>query len=186
MSYSWLSLAALFLVFVLWRIALPIFTGRGRREYERREALFTAAEFRFLQALRSALPPGLEIFGKVRVADVLRPIERLSPKVWRRAFYRISSKHFDFVLCDRGSGKAVCAIELNDRSHARAERRERDALIARACSEAEFPLLVVNVSRSYDVERLGAMIRGVIQAHPTVQGPAALHSGDGRGSVFDD
>jgi ssDNA-binding Zn-finger/Zn-ribbon topoisomerase 1 len=165
--YSCISLALVILLVVLLHIAFPGLLGRHRPEYARREFLFTAAEFRFLQVLRRGLPSGLEIFAKVRVADVLLPVEGLNPKAWRAAFNQITGKHLDFVLCDRESGRIACAIELNDRSHERKDRRKRDEFIARACAEAGFPLIMVPAARDYDTESIRATILGAMEKQST-------------------
>ena len=158
MEYTYLSLAIVLFLFFLLRFVFPGLLGRSGPVYARRESLFTAAELRFLETLRRALPEGLEIFGKVRVADVLKPVERLDPKVWRSAFVRITGKHLDFVLCERETGHLVCAIELNDRSHARPDRQERDRFIVQACAEAGFPLLMISAARNYDARELRRLI----------------------------
>ncbi len=158
MNYTYISLALVILLIVLIRIAFPGLLGRSRPAYARRDTLFTAAEFRFLQSLRKALPGGLEIFAKVRVADVIQPVQELDPKAWRSAFHQITGKHLDFVLCDRESGRLMCAIELNDRSHERKDRRARDELVASACAGAGFPLLMIPAARDYDPENLRTSI----------------------------
>lgn len=172
MVFSFISLALVILLLILVRIAFPGLLGRSGPEYARRESLFTAAEFRFLQVLRKAVPDGLEIFAKVRVADVIQPVEGLDPKAWRAAFHKITAKHFDFVLCDRETGQIACAIELNDRSHERKERLERDKLIARACAEAGLPLVTVPVARDYDLEALCDGLRIALGTYPIPPGSA--------------
>lgn len=174
MIYSCISLALVTLFIVLLRVFFPGLLGRSGPAYARRDTLFTAAEFRFLDALRKSLPCGLEIFAKVRVADVLQPVQSLDPKAWRAAFNQITGKHLDFVLCDRESGCLVCAIELNDRSHERKERRERDQLIASACAGAGFPLIMIPVARNYDPESIRATILQALNKHPAPP-PSAAH-----------
>ena len=154
MNYTYLSLAIVVFLFLLLRFVFPGLLSRSGPVYARRESLFTPAELRFLSTLREALPEGLEIFGKVRVADVLKPVEGLDPKAWRSAFHRITAKHLDFVLCERETGCFVCAIELNDRSHQRPDRQERDRFIVQACAEAGFSLLLIPAARSYDANVL--------------------------------
>ena len=158
MDYTYTSLAIILLLFLLLRFVFPRLLGRSGPVYARRDSLFTPAELRFLETLRRALPEELEIFGKVRIADVLQPVEGLNPKAWRSAFVRITGKHLDFVLCQRETGHLICAIELNDRSHARPDRQERDRYIYQACAEAGFPLLLIPAARSYDARELRRQI----------------------------
>lgn len=171
LNHTYLSLALVIFLILLVRFIFPGLLGRSGPTYRRHETLFSPAELHFLQALRIAIPPGLEVFGKVRVADVLRPVEKLDRKSWRSAFNRITGKHLDFVLCERNTGRLVCAIELNDRSHARTERRERDQFIATACKEAAFPLLMIPAARHYDFDLLRTQILEAIGSLPP--GPLA-------------
>lgn len=166
MDYTYLSLAIVVILFLLLRFVFPRLLGQSGPVYTQRESLFSPAELRFLQTLRRAVPEGLEIFGKVRVADVLTPVDRLDPKAWRAAFVRITGKHLDFVLCERETGHLVCAIELNDRSHARPDREERDRFIVQACAEAGFPLLLIPAARSYDDTELRRLILEAVGEAP--------------------
>lgn len=172
MDYTYTSLAIILLLFLLLRFVFPRLLGRSGPVYARRDSLFTPAELRFLETLRRALPEELEIFGKVRIADVLTPLERLDPKAWRSAFVRITGKHLDFVLCERESGHLVCAIELNDRSHALPDRQERDRFIVQACAEAGLPLLQIPAARSYDAH---ALRRLILEAAGEVHAESSRH-----------
>lgn len=168
MNTTYFSLAVVIFLIVLVRFVFPGLLGRSGPTYRRHDSLFTPAEFHFLHTLRAALPAHLEVFGKVRVADVLRPVEKLDRKAWRSAFNRITGKHLDFILCERDSGRLVCALELNDRSHSRLERQERDKFIVTACREANFPLLMIPAVRVYDVEKLRTAIVEAIGTLPTI------------------
>lgn len=136
-------------------ILLAALMGRQRFPYRRQQWLFTKAEWQFYRALKQALEPELLIFAKVRIADVLSV---QGPKTrsqgWWKAFTRISSKHVDFVLCRPGNGEILCAIELDDRSHAKRERRQRDQFVNQAFSAAELPLLRIPTQRQYDPRTL--------------------------------
>ncbi len=82
---------------------------------------------------------------QVRMADVLdaRPYSHA-------AFHRISSKHFDFVLCDPATTRPLMVIELDDSTHRRADAQARDAFKDAACRAAGLPILRVPVQPGYD------------------------------------
>lgn len=144
-------------LFVLLLLGLLFLISRGARTrypYRQREQLFTPAEWHFYQALRAAVPEELLIFGKVRVADVLQPEKGLDRSTWQRAFNKIAGKHIDFVLVEAHTGHVCCAIELNDRSHQRRDRQDRDAFLVGACEHAELPLLMIPAARQYDIAAL--------------------------------
>ena len=58
----------------------------------------------------------------------------------QKYFNWISQKHVDFVLCDRETMQILCAVELDDSSHERADRRQRDAFMDKAFRKAKLPL----------------------------------------------
>jgi hypothetical protein len=154
---SLLPIIALLVFFFLILLAFAFLSrkrGADSYPYQQQEQLFTPAEWRFYQVLRQAVPEGVTIFGKVRGADVLKPEKGLDRSTWQKSFNKIAMKHFDFVLAESDSGRMFCAIELNDRSHQRRDRQERDAFLVGACENAKFPLLMVPTAKEYDAAAL--------------------------------
>lgn len=94
------------------------------------------------------------MFSKVRIADVIEPLATKDRKHWQKSFNKISAKHFDFVLCQAQSLSVICAIELNDRSHRRADRIARDKFVRSACKSAGVSLVEVPVQRGYTIEEI--------------------------------
>lgn len=129
--------------------------------YERRSGLFTAAEAHFLLALRQA-SPGMDVFGKVRLEDVIAVERGLSQSERQAARNRISQRHLDFVLTDPRSTRVLLAVELDDASHASPRARKADAFKDGALRAAGVPLLRVRASGSYDVEELAQRVRTAI------------------------
>ncbi len=58
----------------------------------------------------------------------------------KTALNRVASKSVDFVVIDLATGDARLVIELDDRSHDRPDRRERDALVDAALGVAGIPI----------------------------------------------
>ncbi len=121
--------------------------------YKRIENIFTASERKFFAHLKKAVGKEFYIFAKVRVADVMLPQDTEKKGHWRGAFNRVACKHFDYVLCDMALN-IVAAIELDDPSHERADRVERDRFIEWACKSAGVPLVRIKTAQSYDVKAL--------------------------------
>jgi hypothetical protein len=134
--------------------------------YVKSAALFTPAERSFLGVLDQATGAGYRVFGKVRVADVV-DVKTSDRGRWQRAFNRISSKHFDFVVCDGGDLSVVCVIELDDRSHQGARRQERDGFLSEVCRVAGIPLIQVPARRAYSTSELRAQLADVL--NPSLQ-----------------
>lgn len=119
--------------------------------YRSRRFLLTRNEKDFFQVFRPLVGDRLVVFAKVRLADVLT----CSASLWDQGPGRkISQKHLDFVVCDLASSRIVAAIELDDRSHARPERRERDAFLDRIFREAGLPLMRFKARRNYEADEL--------------------------------
>ena len=92
---------ALFLIIVILLIVFSKVKTSSSLEapYQLIGPLFTPAERSFLGALHLACDDKTVVFGKVRIADILKPNKRLNRSQWQTAFNKISSKHFDFVVC---------------------------------------------------------------------------------------
>ena len=148
---AWAALAAV--VLAAWaarrRVDLP---------YVAAPALLTPAERAFFAVLRQAVGSDLLLFAKVRLGDILQIEAGVSGQRRFAAFGRISSKHADFVLCDARTFAVVGVIELDDRSHQRRDRRERDRFFDAALAKANVPVLRVPARRTYDVRRLRASL----------------------------
>lgn len=148
-------------VLLIIACALSLLFAKRRPRYEARPYLFTKTEWRFAQSLCTAIGTDYLLMGKVRIADLLS-VERqqkFDRSSWMRQFAKISSKHVDYVLIDPATGKVACCLELDDASHQRADRIQRDVFVNGAFKEAGVPLLRIPTSKHYDVEVLRQRIR---------------------------
>lgn len=153
------------ILLLLLVIALIVFFARKRKSevpsesadgfpYVLGDALFSPAERSFLGVLDQAVGADFRVFGKVRVADVVSVVKGLPKSRWQRAFNQISAKHFDYVLCRPTDLKPVCAIELNDQSHTRDERKGRDKFLEGVCAAAGLPLVFLPAQHAYTVSEV--------------------------------
>lgn len=129
--------------------------------YEKRKSLLTDSELQFYDVLRDAAGDW-SICAMVRIADLIRVRKKTQKRqAWLN---RILAKHVDFVLCDPATMEALLAIELDDKSHERPERQERDRFVNDAFAAAGLPLLRVPVQPEYDVDGLRKAIDQSLQA----------------------
>lgn len=149
---------AVFAVLAALRAKDKSTSGGNDHPYIKSGPLFTPAERSFFGVLQSALGKDAQVFGKVRVADVIKPAKGLTRSDWQRAFNAISSKHFDFVICRPDSLEIVCVVELNDRSHNSKTRKKRDELLERACRTARLPLIQVEAKSGYVIDDVRALL----------------------------
>jgi len=126
--------------------------------YQPVDSLITAAEKNYLSVLETVVGSRARIYCMVRVADVLKPNRSLDAKQRHILMRKTTQKHFDFVLCDPVSLQPLCVIELNDRSHQRKDRRERDQFLQEACDSARLPLHFVPVEKHYDANAVASYV----------------------------
>lgn len=119
-------------------------------EYALVAALLTPAEYSFFRVLSKACRGrGVFVAPKVRLADLLTAP---SGPGRQAAFNRIASKHVDFLVCRADTSAPLAAVELDDSSHARKARRERDAFVDAALSAAGLRLVRIAAAREYSVD----------------------------------
>ena len=146
-----LVLLVVFLSFLL-KLVIKLIGGFTNFKYKPLGNLFSEAERHFFMVLKQALSDEYEIFAKVRIADILTPDHALSRRNWNSAFYKISSKHFDYVLCDKETLSVLAAIELDDSSHNQSKTRSRDIFVEKACETACLKLIRFPWRPNYDLE----------------------------------
>ncbi len=129
--------------------------------YIANDLLLSRAERSFFGLLQKSLPEGVSAFPMVRVADVLSVRRPLSKSAWQTAFNRISSKHFDFIVCRDSDLHICCAIELDDRSHNRSNRVDRDIFLNEACSAADLPLIRVQNKNAYSTSDIRQILEAI-------------------------
>lgn len=164
---KWLvAVAALVVILLVTRARFRRSKHRPASPYTLHASVFTPAEVEFLHVLDRAVGERYRIFGKIRVADVIALRKDLDSRSHRIAFSRIGAKHFDFVLCSRWDFSIVGVIELNDSSHLRQKRAQRDAFLVDICNAIGLPILIVRARRQYSASKLRSVI-----AHAFTQDP---------------
>lgn len=161
---EWIQQNWLFIVLIV--VALLVFLGMRalgqaqRLPYEHRGKLMTQSEQKFYRVLQEVVEDRWTIFAMVRIADLIK-VRSGTPKhlSWHN---RISCKHIDFVLCDNEKLSPLVGIELDDASHQRADRQERDRFVNQAFKDAAFPLLRIPTADDYDIADLRQQVERVV------------------------
>jgi hypothetical protein len=138
-------------------------TPRSAEElpYIRQRYLLTQAEREFFAVLRHAAPPGWYVFPQVRLANLVQL--KKGTRNWKPHFSRVAQKCVDFVLCDGVDIEPRLVVELDDASHNRPDRQNRDAFVDAALRAAGLPILHVRWQRQYDALALTAQIQAAAQ-----------------------
>ncbi|WP_149495840.1 DUF2726 domain-containing protein [Roseiconus lacunae] len=116
--------------------------------YRLRDNFLSPAELAFHRVLVQAVGQQYSINNKVRLWDVLYVPRQEGSLSFEN---KISSKHIDFLLCDPTTMQPVLAVELDDASHNRRDRQERDAFVDDALAAAGLPILHVPAARTYSI-----------------------------------
>ena len=117
---------------------------REKPEYRKKRAVLTKNEWEFYQMLKGFLSSEhFEIFPETALVTV---IEKLTQNSYRNELFRIA----DFCIADAGSSEPLLLIELNDASHNRADRVERDRKVAEICFRAGIPLITFTLEEAAD------------------------------------
>lgn len=145
--------------------------------YRLRDDFLSPAELSFYKVLQLVVKDRATISTKVNLADLF-----FVPRGEGQQSYRnkIDRKHVDFLLCDPITMKPLAGIELDDSSHQRADRIERDNFVDGVFQSAGLPLLHFPVRQSYNVAELSAFLAPLLSPQarplppPTPPIPAAI------------
>jgi len=79
---------------------------------------------------------------------------------------KIDRKHVDFLLCDPKTLRPIIGIELDDKSHQRQDRQERDELVENIFQVAKLPLARVSVKHTYSLTELNSLLQSYLKGKP--------------------
>jgi hypothetical protein len=123
----------------------------------------TEAEASFFRVLRHVVGDRGHILAQVSLGQLLytKSSDR-SARVRTENSYK--QKALDFLICDPQSLRPLLAIELDEPSHARARREDRDELLEQLFDAAGLPYIHVLTSRTYDTRELEATVAPHLRA----------------------
>lgn len=128
--------------------------------YTKRKYFFSLAEVKFYDLLKDILQDKYLLFAKVRICDLVKP-------EYKDGGYtdlnRIKSKHVDFVICDKDPVIPKMIIELDDSSHNRLSRQERDEFVDEVFANAGLPIVHIKTRYEYNKEEIIKIIQEAYQ-----------------------
>ncbi len=142
--------------------------GAGRSPY-RAVPLFSPAEAEFYHGLVEIYGTSAIICPKVRLLDLIRPQQGLDKSTYQTAFNRVAKKHVDFVILRPEDLSVLGVIELDDRSHERQDRADRDMFVDDALQQSGIPVCRVKCRRQYDLDLLATQLHAAFFAEPLPQ-----------------
>ena len=119
--------------------------------YRMRDDYLSKAEASFMNSLMLSVGNRFLICPKVSLKEFIRVSG--TKKFW--TFHnKIDRKHVDFLLCDLKTFKPRLGIELDDSSHKRPDRIERDKFVNGVFEVSKLSLLHIPVRHSYNIQLL--------------------------------
>lgn len=114
-------------------------------DYRRKKALLSAPEWDLYRILKSLCPENR--YQVLPQQSLLSVIDKLSQTSYRNELFRL----IDFCIMDARTSAPLLLIELNDASHNRADRVERDRKVNAICDKAKMPLVTFTLAESKDM-----------------------------------
>lgn len=162
MDNSYVILAVI-LIAVVAVIGNVISSGSEKRKvfknnkyaYFAKDLIMSRTEADFFMKLNSVVGERYFVFPQVHLSALLN--HRVKGQDWKIAFRHINGKSVDYVLCDKLTLQPVYALELDDYTHDRRDRAERDVEVERIFKQAQLPLVrfkSANVSSAEIIQAL--------------------------------
>jgi Protein of unknown function (DUF2726) len=129
----------------------------NQERYTLRQSLLTPTEKAFLVVLEQIVGDRFHIELQVQLSHIVAPLDANKHFVNYHDFNRIKAKSIDFVLYDKDY-KPYLAIELDDYTHLRADRVERDNFVDEVMKSVGLNIIHIPVAYSYDIQYLTKQI----------------------------
>lgn len=140
-----LIFSILFIATVL--IVKLIVAQKGKKpKYFAKSAMLTPTEIQYFQVLYSIIGDEYLIYPQINLASV---IDKKGGGNFRTELFR----NVDFGVFDYDY-KPILLIEINDNSHFRSDRIERDEKVSQICKSAKLPLVTFWVKDGIDVAEM--------------------------------
>lgn len=131
--------------------------------YRKSNQVMTDHELKYYKILNEAVGENYYILAQAHLSAFL---EHKVPngQNWKVAFRHINGKSIDYLLCDKQTLAPLLAIELDDASHEKQDRRLRDEEVERIFTDAKLPLMRVASHGEISPESLLEKIKSLIIA----------------------
>jgi len=126
--------------------------------YNAKDLLMSRTEAEFFIKLEHAVNDRYYVFPQVHLSALLD--HRVKGQEWKYAFSHINGKSVDYVLCDKATLRPMYAIELDDYTHDRRDRIDRDSEVERIFEEARLPLVRFKNKNVSEDDIIQALVRG--------------------------
>lgn len=140
-------------------------TDGGTENYKRKSSILTQTENEFYTQLCNALYfAGLKVivWPQVNVSSIIETVGKDSQQRMK-AFNRICRKSVDYVIVNQKTRETILCIELDDYTHNRNSRQERDNFINSIFISVGIPLFRVKAERNYDFNEIVSAVKQILK-----------------------
>ncbi|MBQ2620357.1 MAG: DUF2726 domain-containing protein [Thermoguttaceae bacterium] len=137
----------------------------GTENYKRKSCILTQTENEFYSQLFNALhQAGLDVivWPQVNVSSIIESVGKDSQQRMK-AFNRICRKSVDYVIVNKRTRETLVCIELDDYTHNRNSRKERDNFINSIFNNVGIPLLRIRAEQNYDFNEIVSTVKRMMK-----------------------
>lgn len=133
---------------------------KEKMPYLLKESVLSKAEFEFSKELAKYVARDCMILTKVSLHDIFE-VDRnqIDNKEYLKYFNKYSSKHVDFLICDRITFKPLYGVELDDSSHNSAKTMQRDEFVNKLYSHVGLKLVRIKYRTKYSQDDFSEIIK---------------------------
>lgn len=118
------------------------------------DRVMSANEAEFYRHLVMAVGGKFLVFPQLPVSLIVQPDASMPAGARQAAMNKIDRKRVDFALVDAATMRVAMAVEVNDASHRRPSRQERDEFVSQSLAQAGVRLVTIRASRTYSADEL--------------------------------
>ncbi len=134
--------------------------NKYKYKYKIKKYLMTKSEHECYDVLLKIMGDKYFVFPQVHISSFLN--HKIKGQSFRGAFSHINQKSVDFLICDKIYITPKLAIELDDKTHEREDRIERDVEVERVFEQSELPLLRIKKEDYLNLENLTQKLKIVL------------------------
>ena len=129
--------------------------------YRASDRFLSPSEYSFYMVAKKVLADRFILCPQIPLSAIFFITDK---EKYTSAFNRISRKRIDFLVCDGLTVKPLFGIELDDKSHQRNDRIERDTFVEKVFESSGIPLLRIPLRNSYITSDLESIFAGVLRS----------------------
>lgn len=171
-KYIIIIIAIIIIGFFIYLGYLKINNKKGNKEiatdempYQLKDSVLTEKEKEAYKIIKEYCNNHeLEVLIKIRLADFITTKRENKSKDFYTWFNKISAKHIDFLIVQKETFRPLMAIEVDDTTHNRKDRQQRDEFINKVYSKVGLPIYHCwNLQKETMITEIENTLKSIIQ-----------------------